>query len=120
MQAGELKRRIRIEQPDTSGPDAKGGRKLKWSVVVDRVPAKIVYAPPSKKGDESLAQQQVQSGVFATMTIRFMPSVNISSAMRVVYGTRIFNIRTAFQNDEDRRFITLQCEELQAKGTLNV
>jgi head-tail adaptor len=87
------------------------------------VPAQFSYPQPSKKGDETFALQQVQEAVFVTITIRYRPSTNISPAYRVLYGSgvnqRIFNIRSVFVDDENRRIIIMQCQELQAKGTLH-
>lgn len=121
VKATRFRKRIRIEQEDRSRKDGKGGYKLQWVLVsgCDSVPAEITYPPPSKKGDETVAQQQVQSSVFATITIRYRPSINIDASMHVVYGSRTFNIRTVLPVDEARQLITLQCEELQAQGTLH-
>jgi SPP1 family predicted phage head-tail adaptor len=112
----QLNRRITIQaRQDT--PDGQLGVRIAWANVATNVAAKITYPPPSKKGDEVFTQGQVRSSIFATMTIRYRPSQNISAAMRVVYGTRVFNIRTVYVNDEARRYITMQCEELQSTGT---
>lgn len=117
--AKRLKRRIRIEKPNNT-PDGSGGKIKKWALVVDRVPAEIIYPPPAKKGDESFTQQQVHSALFATITIRYRPSTNLSADMRIVFGSRLFEIRTIFPVDENKQTITIQCEELQAKGTLKI
>lgn len=120
INAGIFRKRIRIEKPAFSTNSSGGGGTPTWSLVVDRVPARFVYATPSKKGDEAFSQQQVQSFNFVEITIRYRPSLNIDSSMRIVFGTRSFNIRTVVPVDEAQHIITLQCEELQAKGTLNI
>lgn len=121
LQAGDLRRRIQIQQ-ETRTKTASGGATRVWSVVsgCSSVPCKITFPPPSKKGDESYKQGQVQGGAFTSIVIRYRPGVNISPAMRVVYGTRQFNIRTIIVDDEALKQITLQCEELQATGSKHV
>lgn len=119
-EAGSLRRRVSIQQPvDTL--NTSGGASRSWQIVpgCSDVPAQIVYPLPSKKGDEVVTQQQKRSSSFTTVTIRYRPSQNISAAMRVVYGTRIFDIRTVIVPDEYPQWITLQCEEIQALGTLH-
>lgn len=119
-------RRIVIQAPDQmTAKDSAGGALQTWSTVngCSSVPANFSYPLPSKKGDEAFLLQQVQEAVFVTITIRYRPSTNISPAYRVLYGSgtnqRIFNIRSVFVDDEDRRTIIMQCQELQAKGTLH-
>jgi SPP1 family predicted phage head-tail adaptor len=120
VDAGQFRERICIQEPiDTI--NASAGSTRSWQTVTgcDSVPAMIVYPPPSKKGDEFFTQQQVRSSVFATITIRYRPGQNISAAMKVVYGIREFNIRTVIPDDQYKKTITLQCEELQGKGSLH-
>lgn len=118
FEAGDLRRRIAI-QSYTDTPNGSGGFTRSWSTVsgLNSVPCRITYAPPAKKGDEVVTQQQVRSSVFATVTVRFRPSLNLSANMRVLYGTRTFEIRTVVPVDEYRQEITLQVEELQALGS---
>lgn len=119
-QSGDLRRRITIKQPiDTR--TASGGSTRTWTTVsgCGSVAAKVTYPTPAKKGDEIYSQQQLHSAVFATFTLRFRPSTNIDPSMRIYYGSRIFEIRTIFQNDEARGWITIQAEELQGTGVLH-
>ena len=120
LQAGDLRRRITIQEPvDTR--TSSGGASRTWTTVsgCNRVPAKIVYPPPAKKGDEVYTQDQLHSAVFSTITIRYRPSTNINASMRVLYGSKIAEIRTVFPVDENQQEITMQCEELQGAGTLH-
>ncbi len=115
--AGQYRRRIQLLQPiDT--PNGSGGFNRSYVVAsgCSSVPAKITYPPPSKKGDEQYSQQQVRSSLFATIAIRYRPSLNIDASWRVGYGTRNFEIRTIFIPDEYSQEITMQVEELQAQG----
>src|SRR5579859_113969 len=118
--AGRYNRRIAIQQR-LEIRNTSGGNTETYVTVsgLSSVPAQFIYPLPSKKGDEALLQQQVQGQVFVTIKIRYRPTTNISSAMQVVYGTRKFNIRTIIVDDESYREITMQCEELQAKGSLH-
>ncbi len=118
--AAKYRQRIAIQQPiDT--PNTSGGAARTWTTVAGcaSVPANITYPPPSKKGDEAYNDGQVHSSVFATMTIRYMPSLNINAAMQILYGTRVFNVRTVLIQDEYPDEITLQCEEIQASGDMH-
>lgn len=121
FEAGDLRRRVQILAP-VDVPNGSGGfNRTGYQVLPGcaSVPARITYPPPSKKGDEVMTQQQVRSTVFATVTIRFRPSQNVSAAMRIGYGLRTFEIRTVLPVDEYRQEVTLQCEELQGSGTLH-
>jgi SPP1 family predicted phage head-tail adaptor len=119
--AGKLRNRITIQYPIDS-PAPGGGGYRTWATVAGcgSVPAQIVYPPPSKKGDEVYTQQQKRASLFTTITIRYRPSTNIDASMRILYGTRIFEVRTPIPDDTYKQFITIQCEELQARGSLHV
>lgn len=120
LDAGQFRKRIVIQQ-QVKTPNASGGASKAWQTVpgCSSVPVQITYPPPSKKGDEVYNQQQVRSGVYVSMTIRYRPSTNIDASMQVAYGTRTFNIRTVLPDDTNQQFITLQCEEVQGKGSLH-
>src|ERR1700680_2527640 len=95
VSAAKYRQRITITQPvDTR--NTSGGYTRTWANVsgLVSIPAQFVYAPPAKKGDEVYQQQQVSSGVFATVSIRYYPSINVTAVMRVVFGSRTFEIRT--------------------------
>lgn len=120
----KFNRRIAIQEPSVV-TDSSGGGALTYTTVpgCESVPTQFLYPPPAKKGDETFSLHQVQESLFVTMKIRYRPSTNISPAHRVLYGSganqRVFNIRSVFVDDENRRNIIMQCEELQAKGTLH-
>jgi head-tail adaptor len=119
-QAGDLRKRIQILEPQDS-KNNNGGVHRTYAIVpgCDSVPCSITYPPPAKKGDEAESQQQLQASVFATIKLRYRPTQNISPAMIVRYGNREFEIRTVNVDEERLQWVTLQCEELQAKGTLH-
>lgn len=120
LKAGQLRRRIQIQQV-VETPNGNGGNVETWAVVpgCTSVPAKFAYPPPAKKGDTEFVNQQRRSAEFVTITIRYRPTQNINAAMRIVYGTRNFVIRTILPIDERQQQVDLQCEELQNKGTLH-
>lgn len=118
-EAGEYRNRITIQQKAKTA-NSSGGASVSWQTVsgCSSVPAKITYPTPSKKGDEVFTQQQKRSAVFTSIEIRYRPSTNIDASMRVLYGSRVFEIRTVIPDDVYKKFITLQCEEQQGKGSL--
>ena len=118
ISSAKYRQRITIQQPvDTL--NTSGGSTRTYTNLLVNEPANFTYAPPAKKGDEVFTQQQIRSSVFATVAMRYHPSTNISAAMRVVFGTRTFEIRTVLVPDEYPQEITLQLEELQGKGSLH-
>ncbi len=115
--AADLRQRVTIKAPVDTKNSSGGSVRTYSTVVLANEPVKIVYAPPSRKGNEVVTQQQVRAAVFATMTIRSHPSVNIDDTMIVIFGTRTFEIRAAITTDEYPQWLALQVEELQSKGT---
>jgi SPP1 family predicted phage head-tail adaptor len=118
VQSGKMNRRIALQTPiDT--PDGQRGVTQTWATLpgCSRVPAKMMYSPAPRKGDESWVAQQVYPSAFVVFEIRYRPNLNINDIQRVVYGDRIFNIRSTGVPDERRTKILLQCEETQAAGS---
>lgn len=122
VQAGDLRRRIVLRQPEKT-QNSQGGAKTTMQTIpgCESVPAKVTYYESRKAGaeDEPYKQQQRQPSLFATFTIRYRPSVNISAANEVGLGNRTFDIRSISTVDERSQWITIQAEERQAKGTLH-
>jgi len=120
IKSGELNRRIELQMPvDT--PDGQRGFTRTWVTVpgCKSVPAGMKYSNVPRRGDETWVAQQVYPTAFVIFKIRYRPSTNISDIQRVVYGKRIFNIRSTIVPDERQTAILLQCEELQAQGSLH-
>jgi head-tail adaptor len=118
-QAGNLRKRIQILAPQDS-KNNNGGVLRAWVLVpgCESVPCSISYPPP-KPGDEKESQQQLQASTFPLIKLRYRPGCNINAAMIVRYGSREFEIRNVSVDEERLQWVTLQCEELQAKGTLH-
>lgn len=120
VQSGKMNRRITLQQPvDT--PDGQRGVTRTWQTIpgCDRVPASMNYSNVPRKGDETYLAQQVYASAFVIFEIRYRPSININDIDRVVYGDRVFNVRSTGVPEERRTKIQLQCEELQAAGSLH-
>lgn len=111
--AGDLNRRVTIQQfSDTS--DGQGGTTRAWNNVI------TVWAHIEPwKGTEKFLANQVYPNLFVRVLLRYQPSQNITAAMRLVYGSRTFNIRSVSVLAEARTTIELLCEELQAAGSLH-
>ncbi len=120
IKSGELNKRIAIQQPiDT--PDGQQGFTRVWQTVsgCSSVPASITYATVPRKGGETWMVGQIYAVTFVIVKIRYRPSLNINDKMRVVYGARIFDIRSVTVPKERQSVIMLHCEELQAQGSLH-
>lgn len=120
ISASELNRRIRIELP-VSTPDDEGGIESSWQVVpgCESVPASMTPAPIPKTGDEKFVHQQLYATRMAIFKIRYRPSTNIADTMRIVYGSRIFKVRSVSVPGEARLSIIIYAEEQQAKGSVH-
>lgn len=101
---GGLRRRVVLEQPlDT--PDDIGGAVRTWTPVAT-IWAQI--APVA--GVERREGAREESAITHRVLIRWRPDV--TGAMRLVEGARVFAIHAALDHDSRRRFMLLQCEEI--------
>lgn len=104
--AGKLNKRITIEQSAAGSPsqDAYGEPSVSW------ITFKEVWAEIGPiQGREFWARQQVQSEVTVRVRIRYLQGV--TSAMRVVYGTRILSIENVIDPREGHEELQLMCSE---------
>jgi SPP1 family predicted phage head-tail adaptor len=65
-------------------------------------------------GRELLAAAAVQSAVSHTVTVRYRSELAVPktvAAMRIRYGSRVFDIHASMNEDERNRLVTLQVEE---------
>lgn len=108
MRAGDLRHRITLQKRD-AGVDSLSNPLLTWSNFAT-VWADI--APMS--GREMLAAAAVHVSVSHIVTIRYQSQfsdVRAMAAMRIMYGTRVFNINSSLDMDERHRTIELTCNE---------
>jgi len=65
-------------------------------------------------GRELIAAQADQSAVSHKITLRFRPELSVPAtvaAMRILFGTRVFNIHASMNEEERDRMLTLMVEE---------
>ena len=103
MQAGQLRRRVTIQQRSAT-QDEYGQPLNSWTDVTT-----VCAAIEPMSGRELLAAQAVNSEVSHNVTIRYIPG--ITAAMRLNYGGRLFNIHSVLDENERHRMLTLQCSE---------
>ena len=100
---GKLRYSVDLQEA-TRTTDAGGGSAVAWGHLT-RIYADI--RPVS--GRENYRQDQVQETVSHEVTIRHRAGVSIKH--RLVYGTRVFNIKHVRNIDERDRFLLLLCDE---------
>ncbi len=108
IKIGDFKKRITIQQRSTS-VDPLGQPSLAWVNVA------TVWADINPlSGRELIAAKAVNSELTHSVLIRyqvlFADPIAVSK-MRVLYGTRIFNIQASIDQDERHRIIELSCAE---------
>jgi SPP1 family predicted phage head-tail adaptor len=97
IRAGSLRHRIAIQEA-VETPDGMGGSSLSWSAVsgMDSVPASIMPLT-SKEQIDALKLESV-----ITNKIRIWYRAGITSKNRIVFGSRIFNIKGAPINYDEK------------------
>jgi SPP1 family predicted phage head-tail adaptor len=103
MEAGRLDKRVTI-QSQASTRNSIGEPVQTWSDV-----ATIWASVEPVQGREFWAQQQVQSEVTTRVRIRYREGVTAS--MRVLYGSRVYDIRSVIDPKERHEEMQLMCSE---------
>lgn len=108
MRAGTLRHRVTIQQSVAGSPqqDAGGTPDETWT---DYLTTWAEVAP--LRGRELLAAQQVSSEVTGTIRMRKLPGYTVTSAMRAVFGARLYDILAVVNVDERNREIVLSVRE---------
>ena len=106
ISAGQLNRRIAIQQESTS-QDAFGGPITTWTTILCTWAG--IRAVTSK---EIYAASGFTSQVSHVITLRYQPCVAIRSSYRVQHECRIFEIQAISDPDESKRELQLLCLEL--------
>ena len=103
---GSLRHRLVI-QAGQAASDGGGGQSDPWAdpVIVATVWGKV----EPLTGAERLRAMQIEDRLSHRIVIRHRPG--ITPAMRIVFGSRVFNIRAAINHEERDRFLELLCEE---------
>ena len=107
VNAGDLRQRVTIQAPPAPETPANAFNEPSgtWTNLV------TVWASIEPlSGREVFLAAQMQTNVSHKITIRFTPTV--SAAYRIVYGSRVFYIRSVLRLPADRPiYLELQCEE---------
>lgn len=113
ISAGKRNRRVIIQQRSLT-QDTSGGQVETWT---DVAPVWAAIEPLTAR--EIVAAQAVQSEVSHSITILWQPAFadpKAVAAMRIVYGTRIFNIAGSMNPEERNRELILTASEGMNKG----
>ncbi len=103
MKAATLRHRVSLQSAaDTA--DGGGGTTTVWSDV-----ATLWASIEPLKGSERLFAQRLESRV--THRLRLRHRIGVTTAMRVKFGARIFNIRAVINPGERNRLLVVLCEE---------
>jgi len=100
---GELDKRIIIEN-STEVDDGYGGKTISWATF-----ATVWARVKPLKGFEKLRAMQIQSEVTHKITIRYRSG--ITTGMRVNFNSRIFNIKSSININEDDQWLEIIAEE---------
>jgi SPP1 family predicted phage head-tail adaptor len=103
MTIGQLRHRVQL-QAEVLTPDGYGGAAKTWDTV-DTVAASV--EPLS--GREFFQAQQTQSSVSHKITIRHR--ADTTSSLRILFGTRVFDISSVLNPDERNRWMVLMATE---------
>lgn len=104
MNIGKLRHRITIQQ-QLQTRDEHGGVVTAWQAFATRWAA---LEPLS--GRELFEAQQLANKVGLRVRLRYLSEV--TPAMRVLYGTRVFNIQAVINVEERNEELQLLCEEV--------
>lgn len=105
MNPGQLRHRVSV-QSRTRVSDGQGGYTETWATVTNGATfAKIEPA----SSQEVFRANQLKHVVTHKVTIRFLDG--ITSAHRVVFDGRAFNVRSVLNPGERGRVLSLLCEE---------
>jgi SPP1 family predicted phage head-tail adaptor len=105
MRAGRLRRRVTIEAR-VAAQSTIGQPNGAWT---SQFSAWAAIEPLS--GRELIAAAAAQSEVTHRVTLRYREGKAVTSAMRVNYGGRLFNIHAVRIPEEDKRAWILDCTE---------
>jgi SPP1 family predicted phage head-tail adaptor len=102
----DLRHVVEIQSESASG-DGGGGQTGPWAspAIVATVRARV----EPLRGDERPRAMQIEAALTHRVTIRHRPDV--TARMRLIFDTRIFNIRAVIDVQEQGRFLDLMCEE---------
>lgn len=105
MGIGTMRKRLVIQDPQRT-TDAIGGGSTTWSNV------KTVWGEVKPaSGREVYHGQQLEMRVTHKIKIRYRSDVSLSPKMRILLGSRVFNIRLIINEDERGDYWKILAEE---------
>lgn len=105
MSVGEFRKRIIIQTP-TRVSDSQGGAAQTWSTFAT-VWAKI----EPRSASQGYKGQALYQDTTHVITVRQPPVLALTTAMRILYGARLFQIHGFINEGERNRFTVIQAEE---------
>ena len=107
LRAGELRHRVDLHSNTGATRNAFGEKPESWAAVATSLPAKV----EPLTGRELWSSQQIQPDISHKVTIRYLAGLN--AKMRVIFGTRTFNVEGPPKNIEERNImLELMCREV--------
>jgi SPP1 family predicted phage head-tail adaptor len=107
LQAGKLRHRIQIVQPDTT-QDSAGG--------VSQADVKVLCTTwasiQALTGTEKFAAHEFISQVTHAIYMRYRTDFTVDASMNVLYNTRTFKVEAVLDPDERRKMLQLLCIEI--------
>ena len=104
MQAGKLRHQIIIQQ-QSSTQDAHGQLVETWTTF-----ATLRASVEPLRGKEYFSTEQEHAEVDTRIRIRY--SAGILPKMRVLFGSKLYDIKSVINVEERNRYMELMCEEL--------
>lgn len=105
MQPGRLRQQVAI-QARTRTSDGQGGATDSW---VTLTAGTVWAAIEPASGAEVFAAHQLQQRVTHKVTLRYREE--ITTAHRLLYGSRVLNIRSVLNPEERQRYLVVMVEE---------
>ena len=107
VRAEQLRHKITIQRPDAAA-DSYGQTGEAW---IDTVTGIRAFIDPTG-GSEFYAAQKVHSEATANIWFRHSSAPDARPSMRVIFGTRTFNVLNVMNIQERNRWIRLICKEV--------
>jgi SPP1 family predicted phage head-tail adaptor len=105
MRAGRLRHLVDIQRA-TESADSYGSTALTWASIAKRTAG---IEPVSSK--EQLANDQIIGRQLVKVMLRYEQHLLLTSADRIVWGSRILNIQSVINPGERNRSLELLCVE---------
>lgn len=105
MKIGNLRKQVAI-QAEQQTADGAGGYALTWTTLA------TVWADVSPvTGGKPYVAGHLEGHISHKITMRWRSDLTVTTDMRILYGTRSFNIHAVMNEDEANQYLTLLVEE---------